>query len=59
MAKKKEVEQEVILPQESIQAEIKDSKSEQREALKKKIDDYLNGKCQLENLDYKSIIDLL
>lgn len=63
MAKKKEIEEikqeEVILPSQSVEVEIQDSKKEQREALKKKIDDYLNGKVQLERNDYKLAFDLL
>lgn len=65
MAKKKEVElepvkaEEVILPAQSVEIEIQDAKKEQREALKKKIDDYLNGKVQLEPQDYKLAFELL
>jgi hypothetical protein len=63
MAKKKEIEEikqeEVILPAQSVEIEIQDAKKEEREALKKKIDDYLNGKVQLEPQDYKLAFDLL
>lgn len=63
MAKKKEIEEikqeEVILPAQSVEVETQDAKKEERETLKKKIDDYLNGKVQLERNDYKLAFDLL